>query len=214
MSTTLPFVGQTQTNLLHVLMRSAEALPIDEIAVQIGVTKTAARQHILNLQQGGYVQIVEPDISQKKSRGRPTYSYEISREGRELFARHYALFSEKMIIMLKNTLDEKQFKKQMQGLGKLLAEDLAHKMPKPVRGKTPAADTLESLAAILRELGYDAHKSTPNEITAHNCVFHKLAEKCEMVCEVDLSLMQKLTGKKPVHKECMVRDGKVCKFLF
>lgn len=214
MSTTLPFVGQTQTSLLHVLMRSAEALPLDDIAVQIGVTKTAARQHILNLQQGGYVQIVEPDITHKKTRGRPTYAYEISSEGRELFARHYALFSEKMIMMLKNTLDEKQFKKQMQGLGKSLAEDLAHKMPKPVRGKTPAKDTLENLAVIMRELGYDARHSAPGEITAHNCVFHKLAEKCETVCEVDLTLMQKLTGKKPVHKECMVRDGKVCRFKF
>ena len=119
MSITLPFVGQTQTSLLHVLMRSAQALPLDDIAVQIGVTKTAARQHILNLQQCGYVQIVEPDITHKKTRGRPTHAYEISSEGRELFARHYALFSEKMILMMKDMLDEKQFKKQMQGLGEV-----------------------------------------------------------------------------------------------
>ena len=95
-----------------------------------------------------------------------------------------------------------------------MAEDLAHKMPKPVRGQTPDADVLEQLAAIMRELGYDARQSASGEITAHNCVFHKLAEKCETVCEVDLTLMQKLTGKKPMHTECMVRDGTVCRFSF
>lgn len=214
MSTLLPFAGQTQTSLLHVLMRSAQALSLDEIALQIGVTKTAARQHILNLQQGGYVQITDPDIASKKRRGRPTYAYEISGEGRELFSRQYALFSDKMILMMKDMLDEKQFKKQMQVLGKSLAKDLAHKMPKPKRGTLPSEETLEQLAKLMRELGYDARRSANNEITAHNCVFHKLAEKCETVCEVDLTLMQKLTGKKPEHKECMVRDGKVCRFTF
>lgn len=214
MQTTLPFAGQTQNSLLHILMRSPEALPLDDIALQIGVTKTAARQHILNLQKGGYVQMVDSDIERKKSRGRPTYSYEISNEGRELFARQYALFSEKMIMMMKDALDEKQFKKQMQTLGKSLAEDLSHRMPRPKRGEVPSNDTLEMLAGIMRELGYDARQSANNEITAHNCVFHKLAEKCETVCEVDLTLMQKLTGKKPEHTECMVRDGKACRFTF
>jgi len=218
MSITLPFVGQTQTSLLHVLMRSGSALQLDEIAKQIGVTKTAARQHILNLQQDGYVQMVEPDITQKKKRGRPTYAYEISSEGRELFVRHYALFSDKMIMLMKDVLDAKQFKKQMQNMGKSLAEDLAHHMPTPKlklkRGATPSVETLKQLAALMRELGYDAHLSASNEITAHNCVFHKLAEKHEAVCEVDLMLAQKLSGKRPEHTECMVRDGKVCKFVF
>ncbi len=214
MTHTLPFAGQTQTSLLHVLMRSDTALPIDDIATKIGVTKTAARQHILNLQQGGYVQIVDPGIAQKKSRGRPTFTYEISREGRELFTRHYALFSEKMIMLVKDGLNEKQFKKKMQTLGKSLAEDLVHKIPKPKRGQSPDASTVRQLARILRDLGYDAHQDADNEITAHNCVFHKLAEKHDAVCEVDLTIMQKLTGKKPEHTECMVRDGNVCRFTF
>lgn len=214
MPNTLPFAGQTQTSLLHVLMRSRTALALDEIATQIGVTKTAARQHILSLQQGGFVQQIGADMAQTKRRGRPTYAYEISNEGRELFARQYALFSEKIIIMMQDVLDDKQFKKQMQKLGELIAEDLAHNLPKPKRGVSPSSEVLQKLANIMREIGYDAHLSGDNEVTAHNCVFHKLAENCENVCEVDLSLMRKLTGKKPVHKECMVRDGKVCKFIF
>jgi predicted ArsR family transcriptional regulator len=214
MPNVLPFAGRTQTSLLHVLMYSPVAMSLDEIAIQIGVTKTAARQHILNLQRSGYVQVVEPELEHKKRRGRPTITYEISREGRELFARQYALFSEKMILMLKDGLDEEQFKKKMQSLGKSLAEDLQHKMPKPRPGKLPGPETMEALANLMQEVGYDAYQSADNEITAHNCVFHKLAEKYETVCEVDLTLVQKLTGKKPVHTECMVRGGKVCRFTF
>ena len=214
MQNALPFAGQTQTSLLHVLMRSEQAITLDIIAKQIGVTKTAARQHILNLQQGGFVQLVNSNLVDKKRRGRPNYAYEISSEGRELFTRQYALFSEKMILLLRDTLDDKQFKKQMQALGASLAVDLAHKMPKPKRGQTPSVEAVKELAGIMRELGYDAQYSADNEITAHNCVFHKLAENCAEVCEVDLTLMQKLTGKKPAHQECMVREGKVCRFTF
>ncbi len=214
MADELPFAGRTQTSLFHVLMHSPEALSLDEIAARIGVTKTAARQHILNLQADGYVQIADPAPAHQKRRGRPTITYVISREGRELFTRQYALFSEKMILMLKDGLDDKEFKKKMQELGRSLAEDLQLEMPKPELGQSLGPDTLKSLANLMCEIGYDAYQSAANEITAHNCVFHKLAEKHEMVCEVDLTLMQKLTGKKPVHSECLVRGGKSCRFTF
>ena len=214
MTSPLPFVGQTQTRLLHILMRSDKPLSLEELALDIGVTKTAARQHILSLQQGQYVKLVNPDQSVQKRRGRVTYTYEISPEGRELFVRHYALFSEKMILMMRESMSDQQFKKQMQNLGKSIAADLAHKMPKPMRGKGPDIDTIAQLAEIMRDLGYDAVHSADNEITAHNCVFHQLAVKCDAVCEVDLSLMQKLTGQKPAHQECMVKEGKACRFRF
>ncbi|HFB55008.1 MAG TPA: MarR family transcriptional regulator, partial [Hellea balneolensis] len=74
MQSTLPFAGQTQSNLLHILMRSGTAMSIEDIARALGVTKTAARQHILNLQQGGYVQTAEPDTDPHQRRGRPSYN--------------------------------------------------------------------------------------------------------------------------------------------
>ncbi len=214
MTIALPFAGHTQNSLLHILMRSEEALPLDIIAQDLGVTKTAARQHVLSLQQGGYVQVSDQGAFLQKRRGRPTFAYELSSEGRELFTRQYALFSHKMIMLMKDLLDEKEFKKQMREMGKSLADDLAHKMPKPERGKPPSGETLGQLAGLMRELGYDAKQSADDEITAHNCVFHQLAEACENVCEFDLTLMQKLTGKKPAHTECIVRGGKACRFKF
>ncbi len=214
MSEALPFAGPTQNALLHVLLRSEDALSIDDIAAQIGVTKTAARQHVLSLQQGGYVQAAHQDTHLKLRRGRRAYTYVLSAEGRELFTRQYALFSHKMIGLMQSMLDEKTFKKQMQEMGKSLAGDLAHHMPKPKRGKKPDTETLKQLAALMRTLGYDAQQYGDDEIIAHNCVFHQLAENCENICEVDLTLMQKLTGKKPAHKECLVRGGKVCRFKF
>ena len=214
MSEALPFAGQTQNALLHVLLRSGVALSVDTIAAELGVTKTAARQHVLSLQQAGYVHISDQESQRQVQRGRRAYTYEISAEGRELFTRQYALFSQKMISLMQNMLDEKAFKKQMQEMGKSLASDLAHHMPKPKRGKTPDTGTLKQLAALMRTLGYDARQDADDEIIAYNCVFHQLAESCESVCEVDLTLMQKLTGKKPEHKQCLVRGDNVCRFKF
>lgn len=213
MSVALPFTGHTQNSLLHVLLRSDRALITTEIAERLGVTKTAARQHVLNLQTRGYVQISTPEHEKQVRPGRPVYAYELSAEGRELFTRHYALFSGKMIQMMSELLGEDQLKQQMQMLGASIAEDLQHRMPAQSIGR-PTPDVLDALAELMRELGYDAKHNGDNEISAQNCVFHKLAEANEQVCETDLSLMHKLTGKKPKHLECMVRGGHACRFKF
>lgn len=214
MTHALPFAGHTQNSLLHVLLRSEHPLPLETIAEKLGVTKTAVRQHILALQQGGYVQTHQPETFLQRSRGRRAFKYELSPEGRELFTRQYALFSQKMIEQMRDTLGEKELARQMREIGKSLAGDFAHRMPKPAIGSTPSTETLNQLAALMRELGYDAELSGDNEITAHNCVYHQIAESCEAVCEIDLTLMQKLTGQKPVHSECMVRGGAACRFNF
>jgi predicted ArsR family transcriptional regulator len=211
---TLPFAGHTQNSLLHSLMRSETPLSLDELSTELGITKTAARQHVLGLQKNGFVQTTDPDPSTEKRRGRPTFTYELTARGKELFTRHYQLFSQKMILLMKDMLDEKAFKRQMQEMGKMLAQDYAHAVSGPKQKNTPSLETLEQLAALMRELGYDAARTGDNEITAHNCVFHQLAENCENVCEVDLAFMKGITGQKPAHTECMVRGGKTCRFKF
>lgn len=210
MSDRLPFAGTTQNKLLNLLLRQQVPLSIEQIATGLKVTKTAARQHILNLERDSYV----VKTTQHGGRGRPVYAYELSREGRELFTRQYALFSEKMIVLLKETLGPKAFIKQMRSMGLSLAADLAHKMPPVNKSKAVDATTLKPLANLMQELGYDAETGADNDIIAHNCVYHHLAETHPEVCELDLSLMQKLTGKKPEHIDCIIREGSSCRFKF
>ncbi len=210
MQITLPFAGSTQNNLLMLLLRSESPLSIEGMAQGLEVTKTAARQHILNLERDGYVE----KQSERRGRGRPVLAYQLSRKGRELFTRQYALFSEKMISLLKKNLGETAFKKQMRDMGKSLAHDLEHQMPRVKKAGEVTQATLEALAALMRELGYDADTGPDKDIIAHNCVYHHLAEAHNEVCELDLSLMKTLTGKKPKHMDCIVRGGTCCRFSF
>jgi len=218
MDHSLPFVGQTQNDLLHVLLRAEHALALGEIATRLNVTKTAARQHILTLQRGGFVQNTQTDKRGQGRRGRPGNIYELSPRGRELFSRHYALFSNKLIGLLEKSMSQKKFEKIMVALGASLAEDFRHKMPPANTGKTKnkaiSPSVLEQLAALMRDLGYDAYVNGPDEVVARNCVFHQLAAQNQYVCEVDLTLAHKLTGKRPAHSACMVRGDKVCRFKF
>lgn len=68
--------------------------------------------------------------------------------------------------------------------------------------------------------GYESNKVAPAakgelpSVTAHNCVFHHLAEKHPGVCHFDLALMAAATGVEVQHAECMVRGGQVCRFRF
>ncbi len=212
MPNTLAFAGPTQNRLLHILMRHREPASIDFLAGELGVTKTAVRQHITNLERDGYIerQTLSGAKGKTAQRGRPQYAYALSESGGELFTRHYALFSERLIMQMKAALGDEAFAAQMHMLGENLASEFAGKMP--ANGDLPTQ--IKALSALMRELGYDSDVDERGDIVAHNCVYHDLANAHPQVCEVDLALMHKLTGVKPEHKACMVRGDNVCRFAF
>ena len=50
------------------------------------------------------------------------------------------------------------------------------------------------------------------EVRAFNCVYHHLAQDHPQVCEFDLELMARVSGRRVDHVECMVRGGQCCRF--
>src|SRR5690606_14798591 len=70
-----------------------------------------------------------------------------------------------------------------------------------------------SLAAAMTEAGYEAQANpAEGEVTAYNCVFHRLASRFPEVCEYDLAFIRAVTGRSVDHTECMVRGGEACRF--
>ena len=81
-----------------------------------------------------------------------------------------------------------------------------------------AVPPLQQLAALMDELGYDAHLAKEvggaATIEANNCVFHELAINNPQICHFDLALLSASTGRRVELHECMAQGGRVCRFRF
>ena len=201
-------VGERQEELLLLLQRDKSGLTVDELAERLSITRTAVRQHLAVLMRDGYVD----QQSLRKTAGRPGYVYMLTHAGDDLFPKQYSWFSSVMLTELRRELGSA-------GLAlflRRLASSVASGLDARVRGMSPA-ERVMALAQIMNELGYDARAisapGAPAEIVATNCVYHDLARDFPEVCHFDYELVEKLTESQVRHPECMVRGGKVCRFV-
>jgi len=200
--------GQRQQLLLKALLHNRRGMTVDDLKQELTISRNAVNQHLASLESGGYVQ----NTSLSSTGGRPSRIYTLTDNGLELFPRHYALFSNLLIRLIKNKLGDEEFKDCLSDLG----EQLAHEFKSRIEKSNSLEDKVYDVVKVMKELGYDAEAKSNLEnsvdIVASNCVFHQLAEEDNDVCELDLSLIGTLLDTKIEHKECMVKGGECCRF--
>lgn len=202
-------IGKRQQSLLKLLLVNQTGMTVDELSQALDISRNAVTQHLAILEGSGFVQ----NAIQASTGGRPSKRYTLTSTGKEVFPRHYDLFANTLIHLLRNKLGEHELSLYMVELGEIIARQY--------QGKLKESDTLkEKLAAlvqIMTDLGYVARvginaEGVP-EIIADNCVFHQLAEECKTVCELDIAFITSaLNGASVDHRECMVRGGSCCRF--
>lgn len=202
--------GDRRKQLMRHLLRHKIGASIDELALAIGVTRTAVRQHLAALSQEG---LVAP-AGQRATGGRPQRLFVLTQEGREVFPRRYSWFAQLLI--------EAMAKEHGAGglrirLGRI-ASAVVGQLRQGVAEKDSRRQRIGKVSKLMDELGYDARTGKDiagaPTIEADNCVFHELAMKNPQVCQFDLSLLSGLTGSKVELDECMARGGHVCRFRF
>jgi len=204
----LSTLGQTQQSLLHSLLNNRDGLTVDALTHELKISRNAVNQHLNSLDSIGFIN----SSMLSSTGGRPSKIYALSSKGLELFPRHYSLFSNLLIQWIKQKLNDNDLKKCMTELGIQIAQDFKARVDK----QTKHIDKLNEVASIMQELGYESHidknANGGKEIIAYNCVFHQLASECDEVCTLDISLISNLMDAKVIHKECMVKGGKCCRF--
>lgn len=207
--------GQRQKSLLSSLLHSQSGMTVDELSRALAISRNAVNQHLASLEGNGFIQ----STMLSSTGGRPSKMYSLSDQGRELFPRHYDLFSNLLIRLLKEKIGQDTLKSYLSDLGGQLAAEFQGRM----RDKANLEDKVAELANIMYELGYEAAAENrgngSSEIVASNCVFHKLAEEYNDVCDLDLSLISSALGSSAIgnvtidHSECMVKGGTCCRFV-
>lgn len=206
---TEPF-GERRRLLLRHLLRHKTGASIDEIALAIGVTRTAVRQHLASLIQEGLVIAG----GARPSGGRPQRLFVLTAEGRESFPRRYSWFAQLLIEAIANEHGRVGLRLRLARLASAVVAQLRHASP----GLANRRQKVEKLAEVMDELGYDARTGQniagAPTIEADNCIFHELAMKNPEVCQFDLALLSGFSDSKVELTECMARSGHVCRFRF
>jgi predicted ArsR family transcriptional regulator len=195
---------RTRERILTLLLHAPDPLSTPALAARLGISRNATHQHVNALERDGLVERAE----QISTRGRPSQGFRLSRAGEAMFPRQYALLARKLIGELACRVGPDALPETLAAIGEDLARDLA-----PRFGGEPVA--VPSIAELMRELGYEAHiAEVPDEIEAHNCVFHDIAMRDQAICALDLALLGKLSGRPVEHRSCMARGERSCRFGF
>ncbi|MFO7580172.1 MAG: HTH domain-containing protein [Nitrosomonas halophila] len=204
----LSLLGQRQQSLLTTLLHHRKGLTIEELSSRLEISRNAVNQHLASLGESGFIQ----SSLLESTGGRPSRVYTLTPSGLELFQRQYALLAKLLLAWTNQHMGEQALESCLTDLGQQMASEYESRLAK----HASQAGKLREVAAILSELGYDAHVvQTPEqrlEIIANNCVFQALAQQCEGFCTLDLSFLAALLKAKIEHKECIVRNGNRCCF--
>jgi predicted ArsR family transcriptional regulator len=206
-----PIHGDTQRQILALLLNRKEGMTVDQMADHFGIGRTAVNQHLAVLKQQGYV--VNGQIL--KGRGRPRKSYVLTNDGINLFPKKYNWFSAMLLNVLKGQMGADRLADFMRNLGAQMAQDQIGR----VAGKR-ASEKVVEIVKIMNEAGFDARviASQADEviprIECKNCVYHDLARDFSQVCQFDLGFLSGLMGQHIEHQACMVRGGAACRFRF
>jgi predicted ArsR family transcriptional regulator len=205
--------GERQQSLLKLLLKKKQGLGAEEIARGLGVSRPAARQHLMALDRSGYVERAKL----LTTGGRPIQTYRLTTKGYDLFPKQYSWFSEVLLENLKNQMGSPGLQKFIGAIGK----DIGLQAAVSIQGEGLKA-RVEQAAKLMNDLAYQAETAltgkeapgAPPVIEASNCVFHSLAAKYPEICQFDIALLTSLTGAEVIHEKCILRGGGTCRFRF
>lgn len=195
------FFSMTRGRLVQLLRRSPHT--VDELTEQLGLTRTAVREHLARLERDGLVQ----QSGVRRGIGKPAHLYALSPAARELFARGYAPVLQGLLDVLAGRLDPADREALLRDVGRRLA----------ARHPTPSGDIPERLAAgaeLLNDLGGLAEVQKVNGsfvIQGWSCPLASVVQEHPELCHVPETLLSELLGL-PVQEQCDRHDPPRCRF--
>jgi DeoR family transcriptional regulator, suf operon transcriptional repressor len=175
--------GGSRRQVLDVLKRRGEARA-EEIAAALGVTVSAARQHLGALQAAGLVDYREV----KGTPGRPKHVYRLTEAAQDVFPNQYGELATELLQFVGEEdpeLLQRVFEKRRKAR---LERALERLEGKPFEGK------VEELAQILDEEGYLASFEREDDgsyiVQEHNCAIIDVAQLSRMPCAAEIDFLR------------------------
>lgn len=202
-------LSENQKRILDYLLDHKEGATLDELASHLGISKTAAKEHLRKVESLGYLSHVDS----RGRVGRPRRRYLLSPDGYEAFPKQYSWLSNVLLEQLASELGPEGVSRLMGDL----ADQVAAPMKEDFRASASTVEMLKKVTATLNELGYRARLKQSDVrkgavVEASHCVYHSLAQRHPALCRFDIRFLENISGLDVKLETCIARGGSVCRF--
>jgi DeoR family suf operon transcriptional repressor len=166
-------------------LKLAQPLTARELADRHGVTVSAIRRHLKELEADHFV---EYDREQR-GLGAPSFAYRLSASAEALFPRRYA----EGLTEALGYLEERGGRDEVRRFFASRFRAQAHGLNSRLEGASAEA-RVEAVVQLLREQGFMAEWSTQKDgtvrISEHNCAIQAVAERYPELCEAEADFLR------------------------
>jgi DeoR family suf operon transcriptional repressor len=203
----LSSLPESRKRILDHVKRHGEA-EVEGIAADLGVTVSAARQHLTALERDGLLE----HRSARGGPGRPKHVFALTATGDALFPRAYAELTNELLDYVADedpTLLERIFDRR--------AQRRLQRTQQRTAG-LPFAEQVRVVAEVLDEDGYLADFAPRDDgsfiITEHNCAVLGVALRYQHACSSELTFLQAALPDATVTRIAhRINGGHVCAYL-
>jgi len=183
--------SSSKRRIIDHLKRTSSA-SVAELTEVMGVTSTAVRQHLDDLEQSGLVRRLAPVNTGE--RGRPRMPWMLTDLASDLFPDRHADLTVELIDAIRSSVGEA-------GLDAVIAtrsENQRSAYAATVSRTTTVESRLAALAKLRSLEGYMAEVTTQPDgslaLTEHHCPICEAASSCQQLCRDELQLFQDVLG--------------------
>jgi predicted ArsR family transcriptional regulator len=199
------FSNTTAGKVLKAIQMRGQASTKD-IAADLGVTTSAVRLHLTQLQASGAVHTDQV----REGVGRPHYVYSVTPEAQDLFRKDYGQVAK----LLLEEVSEIQGDDALQAVLRRVGDRLASMYRDQVAGRE-LADRVEAWAELLDLRGVSVKVERTEDgfvLQEYGCPFQNLAGDNRAVCEMEQHLMGRLLESSVELTHCVLDGHRGCRF--
>jgi DeoR family transcriptional regulator, suf operon transcriptional repressor len=183
---------------------------IKDVAGDLGVTASAVRQHLTQLEASGAVQAAKI----REGVGRPYYVYSVTPEGHNLFHKDYGDLARLLLALLLDEVGRNREAGAVQEVMGLVSRRLADLYRDSVSGES-LAERLQAWAAMLDRRGVTVEiEQTEDgfELREYGCPFQAVAVQNRAACELERRVMVRLLAPGVELRDCVLDGHHGCRF--
>lgn len=197
----------TRKNII-LLLRKSGGMSIEELSKIINITPMGIRQHLLALENKGFVAYT----AKKHGIGRPGFIYRLTEMADELFPKSYDSFA---IGILKD-IEKHEGREKIDKIFKWRRERLFNLRKDALPPKADIEETLSGLKNLLESEGYLVELTRHNgsyHLTQYNCPINRVAVEFNAACAHELQLYRDLIRKDITRKHSLSDGSNSCLYL-
>lgn len=196
----------TKQDILQYLLKQGQATA-QELAETLEISPQAIRRHLKDLEAEGLLD----HQSQQLRIGRPQYSYQLSRQGRDRFPHRYSEFAVSFLDTLVETVGEEQVSQVLRKQWERKAQEYRERV-----GTGPLQERVAKLVELRQQEGYMAELHLVKEpkgdrekfiLAEHNCAISEVAESYPSVCGHELEMFAAVLPDCTVERTHWINNG-------